>query len=286
MAWSFSLRGSSFALRPSEAGDTGVKFSFAEDNFLFKKALKDYIHGQWDMSRSLPVTARTPILYQRLDLADKGFRVKNYPITIPPHVIKKATGELASTSTGEAHHISIEELEKLPDSIYHPVMILDSNTENSLEVITMMFDENKKPVLTAIRLDVKEGHHHVHSIRSAYGKDNVNSLINKLKSGHGRYVNTKLAANWSLSVGGQFPGEVLLKSRCPHIIIENPDNSSAENQKNVNFPGNDGVDSTAKRCSTGKIVLAQCLEKRFGRGFELSSRMGKTDFLKNRKKSV
>lgn len=89
MAWSFSLRGSSFALRPSEAGDTGVKFSFAEDNFLFKKALKDYIHGQWDMSRSLPVTARTPILYQRLDLADKGFRVKNYPITIPPHVIKK-----------------------------------------------------------------------------------------------------------------------------------------------------------------------------------------------------
>lgn len=52
MAWSFSLRGSSFALRPSEAGDTGVKFSFAEDNFLFKKALKDYIHGQWDMSRS------------------------------------------------------------------------------------------------------------------------------------------------------------------------------------------------------------------------------------------
>ena len=45
-------------------------------------------------------------------------------------------------------------------------------------------------------------------------------------------------------------------------------------------------DATAKRCSTGKIVLAQCLEKRFGRGFELSSRMGKTDFLKNRKNSV
>ena len=45
-------------------------------------------------------------------------------------------------------------------------------------------------------------------------------------------------------------------------------------------------DATAKRCSTGTIVLAQCLEKRFGRGFELSSRMGKTDFWKNRKKSV
>ena len=166
-------------------------------------------------------------------------------------------------------------------------MILDSNTENSLEVITQMFDENKKSVLTAIRLDMKEGHHHVHSIRSAYGKDNVNTLINKLKNGHGRYVNTKLAANWSLSVGVQFPGEVLLKSRCPHIIIENPDNSSAENQKNVNFPGNDGVDSTAKSpLGGGKIVLAQCLEKRFGRGFELSSRMGKTDFLKNRKNSV
>ena len=226
-----------------EQGDAGkVKMSKpeTEDSFLFKKALKDYIHGQWDMTRSLPVTARTPTLYLRLDLTDKGFRVKNYPITIPPHVIKKATGELKSTSTGESHHISIEELEKLPDSIYHPVMILDSNTENSLEVITQMFDENKKPVLVAIRLDVKEGHHHVHSIRSAYGKDNVNTLINKLKNGHGRYVNTKLAANWSLSVGVQFPGEVLLKSRCPHIIIEKSDNSSAESQKTGKFQENDG----------------------------------------------
>ena len=219
-------------------GADGLEHSFAEDNFYYQKALDAYFRGEWHAEKSLPLAVRTPDIYLRLKLKDKGFAVKNIPWSLAYSAVRKGLGQQASTSSGEAHCLRPEDFKKLPAAIYHPVMILDSNTDKSLEIITDLFDQNGKPVLLALRLDVEEEHHKVNSIRSVYGKDNVNTLINKLRDGRGRYVDMKRAANWSQSIGVQFPEEVLLKSRSPYIIIENGEKSSVgatKSEKNLRF---------------------------------------------------
>ena len=219
-------------------GADGLEHSFAEDNFYYEKALDAYFRGEWHVEKSLPLAVRTPDIYLRLKLKDKGFAVKNIPWSLAYSAVRKGLGQQVSTSNGEAHCLRPEDFKKLPDAIYHPVMILDSNTDKSLEIITDLFDQNGKPVLLALRLDVEEEHHKVNSIRSVYGKDNVNTLINKLRDGRGRYVDMKRAADWSQSIGVQFPEEVLLKSRSPYIIIENGEKSSVDatkSEKNLRF---------------------------------------------------
>lgn len=219
-------------------GAQGLEHSFTEDNFYYQKALEAYFRGEWHVEKSLPLAVRTPDIYLRLKLKDKGFAIKNIPWTLSYSAVRKGLGQQASTSSGEAHCLHPEDFKKLPDAIYHPVMILDSNTDKSLEIITDLFDQNGKPVLLALRLDVEEEHHKVNSIRSVYGKDNVNTLINKLLDGRGRYVDMERAANWSQSIRVQFPEEVLLKSRSPYIIIENGEKSSVDDtksEKNLRF---------------------------------------------------
>ena len=219
-------------------GAQGLEHSFAEDNFYYQKALDAYFRGEWHAEKSLPLAVRTPDIYLRLKLKDKGFVIKNIPWSLAYSAVRKGLGKQVSSSNGEAHWLRPEDFKKLPDAIYHPVMILDSNTDKSLEIITDLFDQNGKPVLLALRLDVEEEHHKVNSIRSVYGKDNVNTLINKLLDGRGRYVDMKRAANWSQSIRVQFPEEVLLKSRSPYIIIENGEKSSegdTKSEKNLRF---------------------------------------------------
>ena len=219
-------------------GAQGLEHSFAEDNFYYQKALDAYFRGEWHAEKSLPLAVRTPDIYLRLKLKDKGFVIKNIPWSLAYSAVRKGLGKQVSSSNGEAHWLRPEDFKKLPDAIYHPVMILDSNTDKSLEIITDLFDQNGKPVLLALRLDVEEEHHKVNSIRSVYGKDNVNTLINKLRDGRGRYVDMKRAADWSQSIGVQFPEEVLLKSRSPYIIIENGEKSSVgdtKSEKNLRF---------------------------------------------------
>lgn len=219
-------------------GADGLEHSFAEDNFYYQKALDAYFRGEWHAEKSLPLAVCTPDIYLRLKLKDKGFVIKNIPWSLAYSAVRKGLGKQVSSSNGEAHWLRPEDFKKLPDAIYHPVMILDSNTDKSLEIITDLFDQNGKPVLLALRLDVEEEHHKVNSIRSVYGKDNVNTLINKLRDGRGRYVDMKRAADWSQSIGVQFPEEVLLKSRSPYIIIENGEKSSVgdtKSEKNLRF---------------------------------------------------
>jgi len=223
-----------------KTGNNDVRFmALPDDRANFKSALRQFKNGTLNKRIPVTVTSETPSVLLSLDLSDLGIAVRNRKITIPYSVIEKAIGEKPSTSTGEGHNLDLDTLENLPDSIYAPVMVLDSNTENCLEIYTQLFDLNGKPVMVALALENKENipgkrprEYVVNSIRSVYGKDNVNTIINRLRSGHGRYVNIKLADIWSRAAGVQFPGAGEINTCSAHIIIDSGDNASPESGKN------------------------------------------------------
>ena len=211
-----------------------------DDRFNFAQAIEDFKMGKLNKRFPITVVSETPPILRKLDLSDKGMRVFNRKITIPYSVIEKAIGEIASTSTGERHCISIETLKQIPDALYNPVMILDSNTENSLEIYVELTDRNNKPVMIALHLDQKMGRegkskleYLVHSIRSIYGKDNIRTPINRLLEGHGRYVNLKKGKSWFAAFGVQSPGASEIQLHSPYTIIVDSTEVKPDSEKNT-----------------------------------------------------
>ena len=139
-------------------------------------------------------------------------------------------------------------------------MILDSDTENSIEIYTLLADKNNHPVIIALRIDQKEqrpgrrnSEYVVNSIRSIYGKENHNTAINKLKTGYGRYINMKLAAFYETAFGVQFPGASSIKNSSNNIRIDESANVKPifeKNQEKMRFSlknGGNGLAHIEKR---------------------------------------
>ena len=100
------------------------------------------------------------------------------------------------------HHLSVDELRKLPLALANPVCIAVSNRKGCVEVITDM-EENGVNVLVAVQLDVASGSKYinVNRIASLYGKEKIEQLVKHPML----YVNTPKAHNWMVARGLQLP---------------------------------------------------------------------------------
>ena len=100
------------------------------------------------------------------------------------------------------HHLSVDELRKLPLALANPVCIAVSNRKGCVEVITDM-EENGVHVLVAVQLDVASGSKYinVNRIASLYGKEKIEQLVKHPML----YVNTPKAHNRMVARGLQLP---------------------------------------------------------------------------------
>lgn len=100
------------------------------------------------------------------------------------------------------HHLTVDELRKLPLALANPVCIAESNRKGCVEVITDM-EENGVNVLVAVQLDVASGSKYinVNRIASLYGKEKIKQLVKHPML----YVNTPKAHNWMVARGLQLP---------------------------------------------------------------------------------
>ena len=235
--------------RNRAAKGEAARLALPDDKANFKSALKDFAAGILNRRVSITVTSETPPVLRNLKLKN-GTRIGNRRITIPYSVIEKAIGERASTTTKEGHALRLEDLELLPDSLYQPVMVLESDKEGCVEIYTEIFDANNDPVLVALALDYgemiqsknKEYEIRVNSIRSIYGKEHHNTPVNRLKDGNGLYVDMKKADSWCRAAGVQFPGAGDIRISNPNITLVN-ENFKPQNENSSRFSifGEEGV---------------------------------------------
>jgi len=113
-------------------------------------------------------------------------------------------------------------------------MVLESNSGDALEIYVDLYDQNNKPILVVLRLDVESSisgrngePYVVNSIRSIYGKDNVNTPINKIDQGYGRYVHLKRLEAWVRATGASTPSAGALKTS-EYTIIDKSDIASVD----------------------------------------------------------
>lgn len=79
------------------------------------------------------------------------------------------------------HGLTKEQLKRIPEKIANPVMILDSQNENSIIAVSDMFDEDKLPIIITIKVDGKGMFNNIevnsNFVTSYYGKDGFNNFI-------------------------------------------------------------------------------------------------------------
>lgn len=104
-------------------------------------------------------------------------------------------------------------------------MVLKSKN-NSIVIVTTLFDDKNRNIIVPVDLSVKEGRITVNSIRSSYGRDNFSLFIEKnYNDGNILAINKEKANKIFQSIGKWYPKEETF------ISFDNSVAYSAENVK-------------------------------------------------------
>ena len=135
--------------------------------------------------------------------------------------------------TVRKHHISRDELIKLPEMLSDPVCVLQSDTPGCVEVVTEM-KENGVNVLVAIQLDTgasKRKSAKVNRIASLYGKENIRATLT-----HPRlYWNKAKARVWMYNDRLQLPLATIQTAGSGRKILKPEDLVKYKNQYELDF---------------------------------------------------
>jgi hypothetical protein len=126
----------------------------------FAETLQRAIRGELRTQTMLQVASQTPEVYKRLGIEDKA-------LNLPQNVLRKINVS--------KHKVPLEAIERLPELIANPLVVLDSKTESgSLVSVLDEVDENGNTVVAVIK-PTDKGYN---VIPSVYGKEQINNLIN------------------------------------------------------------------------------------------------------------
>lgn len=135
--------------------------------------------------------------------------------------------------TVRKHHISRDELIKLPEMLSDPVCVLQSDTPGCVEVVTEM-KENGVNVLVAIQLDTgftNRKSSRVNRIASLYGKENIRATLT-----HPRlYWNKAKARVWMYNDRLQLPLATIQTAGSGRKVLKPEDLVKYKNQYELDF---------------------------------------------------
>ena len=201
----------------TEENRTSIQNNDRKNDAVFRKHLEDVLNGDrkeplvlGDTPNSLAVTG-----------ADK-----NLPLMMNVRTVRKCMSVPQKRYHG--HDLSKEIMERLPQELRNPVMILRGSHDNSLVAVTEMRDRNNKEILTAVSLSEQQSFREVNRVSSAYGKNNMfNYLKVQIEQGNLLAANKEKADKMLHSLGLQLPQENTFISF---------DNSIAYTTENVKYP--------------------------------------------------
>ena len=207
----------------------------------FAQQLDDLVSGK--RNRRLPLRiGETPKVLQ-----DVG--AKALPLEISPSVVHKIVAP--ATEKGGKHGLTLDMLKQMPGQLADPVMVLKSATrpDDSMVVVTELFDKSNRPVITSVALGVVHGKRVVNAISSAYGRNGAKAFFEKQRETESvLYENKEKSLVWAQAAGLQLPGAVPTRDSSSTSNIQH-------NEEEVNI-GNGNI-----RYSADSSNVRQTLQK-------------------------
>lgn len=176
----------------SDAGNPDMRYSIGEtDAQRFKNELQDYKNGKRNFTM---VLGTTPEVLKRCGVPDSNIELTD----------KTLTRKLA-----QHPELDIDALKELPAEIADPIAVFQSQQIPNSVVVLTEIQTDRGNVVAAIHFDIrnKKGFL-VNDIRSIHGRPD-GQIVNFVRNGMTRYVNTKRAPYWLRSPLVQFHGRDL-----------------------------------------------------------------------------
>lgn len=169
----------------------------------FENQVDAVLSGADTTSSHLEVLKVTPPLLRMVG-------VPNLPILITSRHLKTVMQE-SGDDAANYHGLGAELVKRLPDMISDPVMIMDSLThDDCVVVVTQAIDKENRPVIGAIKVNgygnLNEFEINANILKSAYGKDNFSSFIQRnVEEGKMLYWNKEKSQELFETPGLQLP---------------------------------------------------------------------------------
>lgn len=225
----------------------------------FAEQVDDVLSGNQERNTDVYVM-ETPKILQDVGL-------NNLPMLMTARHIKKIN--LPKDNAMHQHGVSAEIIKKIPSMLEHPVMIMDSISDNPNNSIVIIGEEvvDNEPMLMAVRVDGHGIENKVvidsNFITSAYGRHNFNDfIVNNLNANSFLFVDKKRSQALFSLVGVQFP-ERLNNLNFNTIIRKTKANvNSIEENNRYSLKTDSKIDYEGKELSGGKAnELRANLEK-------------------------
>ena len=157
-------------------------------------------------------------------LSKCGANIEN-DITITKKVIDKALKPEIRDEDGRmvgrtGHGLTVDQLISGLTDLDEPMMVFKGKQKGSLLVITDVEDLKGRKIVVAIELNRKEGFTSVNSIRSVYGRDNLDFYIGEnIKNGNLLAAKKEVADELLRSIGKSYPKENTFISYGYHFTV-------------------------------------------------------------------
>lgn len=128
---------------------------------------------------------------------------KDLPLIMKQSNLNKCIREKRGSRS--AHQIERTLIEKLPNMIKNPVLIVEDKSRSSFALISDVRDQNGNNLLIAIKTDECLYGKQVNEVKSVYGKENVKEYLQKQGQQNIHIINTEKVKQLSPSIGLQLP---------------------------------------------------------------------------------
>lgn len=165
----------------------------------------EFFDGKDRKGQPITILNTIPKVFKKL-----GIEIK--PIVITPKILVKIPRD---------HDLPKAIIKKLPRELADPVMIFDSMSEpDSIVVITNRVDKTGSPIMSAVFINKSGEADASHSIKSVYGRNDIEDFRRWIEKGNLRYINEKKSAVWLRHVGLQLPLPRIKQHSKPTLLTE------------------------------------------------------------------
>lgn len=189
---------------------------------VFSKTITAFTGGRLGGDAVLPMGTPHAVL--------QAVGVKPHPLVTTRGVLKKILEQKDGTITPEI-------LDKVIESMAHPVAVFKSKTvENSIVVMLDVKDKQGKNINIAIQLDRSNGRQPINLVASIYGRNADRFVTDEVAAGRLLYLDKEKALNWERTTGLQLP-KVIHQSAHTRIITNTLDKIKAVEKGQFNQQG-------------------------------------------------
>lgn len=163
------------------------------ENYL--EQIEKYYQKQLQTNREISL-GRTPEVLQRLG-------AKDLPLIMKQSTLNKCIREKKGSRS--AHQLDRTLIEKLPDIVKKPVLIVEEKDRNSFALLSDVQDKDGNNLLVAVRTGENLYGKKVNEVKSVYGKESLESYLQKHEQQSIHIIDIEKVKRLSPSIGLQLP---------------------------------------------------------------------------------